>query len=211
MPLPLAAVFADLSDPRIDTANKLHALTDILTIAVCAVIGGADGWEQIAEYGRRKEAFFRRFLALPHGIPSHDTFYRVFTALDPDAFAERFGRWMAAACDGTGLTPIAIDGKSARRAKRANATGCLCVVSAWASANRLTLGQVVVPDGTGEVGVIPELLRTLDLAGAIVTIDAAGCQIANAEIIRAQDGHDLVAAKGTQAGLPEAVRRWLQR
>jgi predicted transposase YbfD/YdcC len=211
MPLPITAAFDGLPDPRIDTANKLHSLTDILAIAVCAVIGGADGWEQIAEYGRRKEAFFRRFLALPNGIPSHDTFYRVFAALDADAFAERFGRWMAAACEGTGLTPVAIDGKSARRARRANATGCLCVVSAWATANRLTLGQVVVPDGTGEVGVIPDLLRALDLAGAIVTIDAAGCQVANAEEVRRQGGHYLLAVKGNQPGLHEAVQAVFER
>jgi predicted transposase YbfD/YdcC len=211
MPLPIASVFADLPDPRIDTANKLHALADILTIAVCAVIGGADGWEQIAEYGRREEAFFRRFLRLENGIPSHDTFYRVFAALDPDAFAQRFGQWMAAACAGTGLIPIAVDGKSARRAKRANATGCLCVVSAWATANRLTLGQVVVPDGTGEVGVIPDLLRTLDLAGAIVTIDAAGCQVGNAEIVRDRDGPYLLAVKGNQPTLHAAVRAVFDR
>ena len=206
MPLPLATAFADLPDPRRETKNKLHRLGDILTIAVCAVISGADGWEQIAEYGRRKEVFFRRFLALPHGIPSHDTFYNVFRALAPDAFAQRFGAWMAAACDGTGLTPVAIDGKSARRAKRANATGCLHLVSAWATANRLTLGQVVVPDGTNEIGVIPDLLAALELAGAIVTIDAAGCQIENAELIRAQGGHYLLAVKGNQPGLHDAVR-----
>ncbi len=211
MPLPLPAVFADLPDPRIETANKRHALADILTIAVCAIIGEADGWEQIAEYGRRKEAFFRRFLALANGVPSHDTFYRVFAALDPAAFAERFGRWMAAACEGTGLTPIAIDGKSARRATRANATGCLCVVSAWATANRLALGQVAVPDGTSEIGVIPDLLGTLDLAGAIVTIDAAGCQVANAAIIREQEGHSLLAVKGNQPSLHDAVRAVFDR
>ena len=211
MPLPIATVFADLPDPRIETANKFHALTDILTIAVCAIISGADGWEQIAEYGRRKEAFFRRFLALTNGIPSHDTFYRVFAALDPAAFAQRFGQWMAAACEGTGLIPIAIDGKSARRAKRANATGCLCVVSAWASANRLTLGQVAVPDGTNEIGVIPDLLNALELAGAIVTIDAAGCQVANAQIIREQEGHYLLAVKGNQPTLHDAVRTVFDR
>src|SRR5436305_1460339 len=91
MPLPLTAVFADLPDPRVETANKLHKLTDILVIATCAVIAGADGWEQVAEYGRSKEAFFRRFLGLPNGVPSHDTFERVFARLDPDAFADRFG------------------------------------------------------------------------------------------------------------------------
>jgi predicted transposase YbfD/YdcC len=211
MPLPLATVFDDLPDPRRETRNKLHALTDILTIAVCAVISGAEGWEQIAEYGRRKEAFFRRFLALRNGIPSHDTFYNVFRALDPDAFARRFGEWMLAACEGTGLVPIAIDGKSARRATRANATGCLCVVSAWATANRLTLGQVVVPDGTSEIGVIPDLLRALDLAGAIVTIDAAGCQVENAGLIRQQQGHYLLAVKGNQPTLHDAARAIFDR
>lgn len=206
MPLPLIAVFHDLPDPRATTANSRHALIDILTIAVCAIIGGANSWEQIAEYGRRKEPFFRRFLTLENGIPSHDTFYRLFARLRPAAFAERFGAWMAAACDGTGLTPIAIDGKSTRRARRADAaTGCLHVVSAWAATNRLTLGQVVVPDGTNEIGVIPELLRTLDLAGAIVTIDAAGCQTENARLIREGGGHYLLAVKGNQPTLQAAV------
>jgi predicted transposase YbfD/YdcC len=206
MPLPLVAVFHDLPDPRTTTANSRHALVDILTIAVCAIIGGANGWEQIAEYGRRKEPFFRRFLVLANGIPSHDTFYRVFTRLRPAAFAERFATWMAAACEGTGLIPIAIDGKSARRAKRGNAaTGCLSVVSAWATENRLTLGQVVVPDGTNEIGVIPELLAALDLAGAIVTIDAAGCQTENARLIRQGGGHYLLAVKGNQPTLEAAV------
>src|SRR3954447_21335043 len=181
--LPITAVFDELPDPRRETDNKLHRLTDVLAIATCAVIGGAESWDAIAEYGRTKEPFLRRFLDLPNGIPSADTFARVFARLDPGAFSRAFGRWMAAACEAAGLVPIAIDGKSARRAKRNTATGCLTVVSAWAAENRLTLGQVSVPDGSNEVGVIPELLRTLDLAGAIVTIDAAGCQVENAEII----------------------------
>src|SRR5947208_13131660 len=114
MPLPLATVFADLPDPRVETANKLRKLTDILVIATCAVIAGADGWEDIAEYGRSKEDFFRRFLELPNGVPSHDTFERVFAKLDPGAFADRFGRWMAQAREATSLVHVAIDGKSAR-------------------------------------------------------------------------------------------------
>jgi predicted transposase YbfD/YdcC len=207
MPLPITAVFDDLPDPRRDTANKRHLLTDILTTATCAVISGCETWEAIAEYGQTKEAFFRRFLALPNGIPSPDTFARVFARLDPAAFAERFGRWMAAACERTGLTPIAIDGKSARRAKQATAAGCLTVVSAWASENRLTLGQVAVPDGSNEIGVIPELLGTLELAGAIVTIDAAGCQRENAAVIRARGGHYLLAVKGNQPSLHAAVEQ----
>ena len=211
MPLPITAVFADLPDPRRPTANLRHALTDILAIAVCATISGADGWEQMAEYGRRKKAFFERFLTLAHGIPSHDTFYRVFCALDPDAFAERFGRWVAAACQGSGRVPIAIDGKAVRGAKRANATGCLSVVSAWATAHRLTLGQVVVPDGTSEIAAIPDLLAALDLAGAIVTLDAAGCQRANAEAIHQRDGYYLLAVKGNQPTLRAAVEGVFER
>ena len=211
MTLPLAAVFADLPDPRRETAEKRHALSDILVIAVCATISGADGWEPMAEYGRRKKAFFERFLPLTNGIPSHDTFYRVFTALDPDAFAERFGRWVAAACEGGGLVPIALDGKAVRGAKRANATGCLSVVSAWATAHRLTLGQVVVPDGSNEVAAIPDLLRVLDLGGAIVTLDAAGCQVGNAEIIRERQGHYLPAVKGSQPTLRAAVEGVFER
>ena len=194
--LPLTAVFDDLPDPRRDTENKLHRLTDILSITTCAIIGGAETWEAIAEYGRTKETFFRRFLPLQNGIPSADTFGRVFAKLAPGSFAQAFGRWMAAACEATGLVPVAIDGKSARRAKRNTATGCLTVVSAWATENRLTLGRVAVPDGSNEVGAIPELLRTLDLAGAIVTIDAAGCQVENARLIRSQGGHYLLAVKG---------------
>jgi predicted transposase YbfD/YdcC len=211
MALPITTAFADLPDPRRQTANTLHSLTDILVTAVCAVIGGAETWEQVAEYGRRKEAFFRRFLSLTNGVPSPDTYYRVFCALDPDAFAERFGRWVAAACEGSGLVPIAIDGKAVRGAKRANATGCLCVVSAWATAHRLTLGQVVVPDGTSEIAAIPDLLDTLDLAGAIVTVDAAGCQRANAERIHQRDGYYLLAVKGNQPTLHAAVEGVFER
>jgi hypothetical protein len=118
MPFPLIAMFHDLPDPRATTATSRHGLVENLTIAVSAIIGGANGWEQIAEYGRRKDPFFRRDLALEHGIPRHDTFYQVFTRFRPATFAERIAAWMAAACEGTGLFPIAIDGKSARWAKR---------------------------------------------------------------------------------------------
>lgn len=205
MPLPITEVFADLPDPRRQTNNTRHGLVDILTLAVCAVIGGAETWDAIAEYGRSKADFFRRFLELPNGIPSPDTFSRVFARLDPTAFADRFGRWMASACEATGLVPVAVDGKSARRAKKATATGCLHTVSAWATQGRLTLGQVAVGEGSNEVAAIPELLRTLDLAGAIVTIDAAGCQTDNARIIREGQGHYLLCVKGNQPGLLQAV------
>src|SRR5262249_340641 len=127
--------------------------------------------------------------------------------LDPGAFSQAFGQWMVAACEATGLIPIAIDGKSARRAKRNTATGGLTVVSAWATENRLTLGQVAVPAGANAIGVVPQLLRPLDLAGAIVTIDAAGCQVENARIIRERGGHYLLAVKDNQPTLRAAVER----
>ena len=211
MPLPLATVFADLPDPRRETANKLHRLVDILVIATCAVLGGAETWEAIATYGVSKKSFFQRFRSLPHGIPSPDTFERVFAELDPVAFSRALGRWMAAGCEGTGLIPIAIDGKSVRSARRATATGCLHRVRAWATACRLTLGQVSVPDGSNEVAVVPELLRTLDLAGAIVTTDAAGCQKENARLIRRQRGHYLLAVKGNQPTLHAAIEAAFDR
>ena len=209
--LPLTEVFADLPDPRRDTRNKLHDLTDILVIATCAVLGGAESWDAIAEYGRTKSASLSRFLPLQNGIPSPDTFERVFAKLAPAAFAAAFGRWMAAACEATGLIPIAVDGKSVRSAKRATATGCLHVVTAWAAENRLVLGTASVADGSNEVAAIPELLRTLDLAGAIVTIDAAGCQVENARIIREREGHYLLTVKDNQPTLRAAVEAVIGR
>src|SRR5262249_51618823 len=211
MPLSLTTVFADLPDPRIETANKLHPLTDILVIATCAVIAGADSWEEIAEYGRTKEKFFRRFLGLPNGVPSHDTFERVFAKLDPDAFADRFGRWMAQACEATGLVHVAVDGKSARHSPKGTFTGCLHLVSAWAVESRLILGQRSVPGGGHEITTVPDLLAALDLRGAVVTLDAAGCQKATVEQIRRQGGDYLVCVKGNQTGLRDAVAGVFER
>jgi predicted transposase YbfD/YdcC len=210
-PLPLMAVFDDLPDPRRETANKLHRLTDILTIATCAIIAGAESWEAIAEYGRTKADFFGRFLPLVNGIPSPDTFERVFAKLAPGAFAQAFGKWMASACRATGLVPVAIDGKSARAAKRDTATGCLHVVTAWAAENRLVLGAASVADGSNEIAAIPELLGVLELAGAIVTIDAAGCQHENCRIIRKRKGHYLLAVKDNQPTLRVAVEAVFER
>jgi predicted transposase YbfD/YdcC len=203
--LTLTAVFADLPDPRRDTGNKLHALTDVLVLATCAVIGGAETWDAIALFGRCKEAFFRRFLALDNGIPSPDTFERVFAKLDPQAFAAAFGRWLTAALETTGLVPIAVDGKSVRSSRKATSTGCLHLVSAWATEARLTLGQVSVPDGSNEIAAIPALLAVLELKGAIVSLDAAGCQTGIARQIRERKGDYLLAVKGNQPGLSAAV------
>ena len=211
MALSLVAVFADLPDPRIETANKLHRLTDILVIATCAVIAGADGWEEIAEYGRSQEDFFRRFLELSNGIPSHDTFERVFAKLDPDAFADRFGRWMARLCETTGLIQVAIDGKSARRSAKDTFSGCLHLVNAWAVENRLILDARSVPAGGHEITTIPDLLAALDLTGAVVTMDAAGCQKAILEQIRRQGGDYVVCVKGNQGSLHGAVAGVFER
>jgi len=213
MTLTLASIFADLPDPRTETANKKHRLSDILTIATCAVIAGAEGWEDIAAYGRAKEALFRQFLPLDNGIPSHDTFYRVFARLDPDAFADRFARWVAEVCRHTGLTPpdidgpthIAVDGKSARRSQKATSTGCLHLVEAWAVGNRLIVGQRSVPEGSNEIPAFRDLLATLDLNGAVVTIDAAGCHAETLEVIRERGGEYVVCVKGNQPALHEAV------
>ena len=204
MSLSILEAFSEVADPRL-SRNRKHELIDILMIALCAVLGGANTWEQIAAFGVAKQPWFQRFLALPNGIPSHDTFYRVFALLNPTAFATCFGRWMAAACAATGLVPIAIDGKSVRRARRNTATGCLHHVSAWATHNGVTLGQVPVPDGSNEIAVVPELLRVLDLQGALVTIDAAGTQLENARLIREGGGHYLLPVKGNQPGLQAAV------
>jgi predicted transposase YbfD/YdcC len=211
MPLALTTVFADLPDPRRETKNKLHRLTDILVLATCAVIAGADSWEDIAEYGRTKEKFFRRFLELPNGIPSHDTFGRVFAKLDPDAFADRFGRWMAGLCESAGLLHVAVDGKSARGSAKGTFSGCLHLVSAWAVENRLILGQRSVPEGGHEITTVPDLLAALDLRGAVVTLDAAGCQKATVAQIREQGGDYVVCVKGNQKGLHDAVAEVFER
>jgi predicted transposase YbfD/YdcC len=205
-----ADYFADLPDPRVDRTKK-HRLDDILVIALCAVICGADSFEEIARFGRAREGWLRGFLALPHGIPSHDTFNRVLAALDRKQFAACFGRWMADLCPATGLRPIAIDGKACRSAPAATFSGCLHLVSAWATENGLLLGQEAVADGSNEIAALPELLKVLDLNGALVTIDAAGCQQDIARQIRAQGGDYLLAVKGNQPGLQEAVHAALDR
>ncbi|AMV26224.1 hypothetical protein VT84_17635 [Gemmata sp. SH-PL17] len=169
MPMPLLAVFADVPDPRRETENKLHLLGDVLALATCAVIGGAESWDSIQAYGETQKAFSLRFLTLANGIPSADTFERVFAKVDPAAFTRAFGRWMLAACEATGLIPIALDGKSVRGSKKATATGCLHLVSAWATSTRLTLGQVSVPEGSNEIAVIPELLSILSRLAEVFT------------------------------------------
>ena len=202
--------FADLPDPRVDR-TKRHLLGDILVIALCAVVCGADSFEEIERFGKARHDWLRRVLALPNGIPSHDTFNRVLAALDRTKFAECFGRWMADLCTRTGLRPIAVDGKACRAAAGDTFSGCLHLVSAWAAENNLVLGQVAVEDGSHEIAAIPALLTLLDLKGALVTIDAAGCQKEIVGQIRQQGGHYLLAVKGNQPTLEQAVHAAFER
>ncbi len=204
MPKPLAEAFTGLPDPRRDRGKK-HLLGDVLAISLCAVVAGADSWEEVEAFGDAKADWLRTFLALPNGVPSHDTFYRLFARLDPDAFARCVTDWLAGACEATGLRHVAVDGKAVRASPRGTFTGCLHLVSAWAAEQRLILGQVAVGDGSNEIAAVPELLRVLDLNGAVVTLDAAGCRKAIAARVRAGGGDYLLAVKGNQPGLQKAV------
>jgi predicted transposase YbfD/YdcC len=205
-----ARYFADLPDPRVNR-TRLHLLGDILVIAVCAVVAGADTFEEVETFGKARRDWLARFLRLPNGIPSHDTFNRVLAALDRRRFAECFGRWMAALGEHAGLRQVAVDGKAVRSAPGDTFSGCLHLVSAWAVENRLILGQEAVADGSHEIAAIPELLRVLDLKGALVSIDAAGCQVEVARQIREQEGHYLLAVKGNQPSLQGAVHAAFDR
>lgn len=175
--------FATLTDPRIDH-TKRHQLLDILTIALCAIICGADEWVAMEEYGNAKREWFDTFLSLPNGIPSHDTFGRVFAALDPDQFQHCFLAWVQATVTLTDGAVIACDGKTVRRSHDRDAgKAAVHMVSAWASAQRLVLGQRAVEEKSNEITAIPALLALLMLKGCIVTIDAMGCQTAIAQTI----------------------------
>lgn len=196
--------FAELPDPR-STRTRWHQLDDILVITLCAVICGADSFEEIERYGKARHDWLRTFLKLPNGIPSHDTFNRVLAALDREKFSACFARWMNDLCETTGLRAIAIDGKACRAAQGDTFSGCLHLVNAWAVENNLFLGQVAVEDGGHEITAMPELLKVLDLRGALVTIDAAGCQKATVRQIREQGGDYLIAVKGNQPALQRAV------
>jgi predicted transposase YbfD/YdcC len=198
--------FATLTDPRRDHL-KDHHLLDIIAITLCAVICGADDWVNVATFGRVKEAWLRTFLALPGGIPSHDTFGRVFALLDPDEFRGCFLSWAQAVVGAPGGQVVAIDGKTLRRSHdRRAGTGALHLVSAWATANGLVLGQVATDAKSNEITAIPALLRLVALEGATVTIDAMGCQTAIAAQIVEQGADYVLALKDNHPALHERVR-----
>jgi predicted transposase YbfD/YdcC len=193
--------FAQLKDPRMNR-TKRHSLGDILAIAICAIICGADAWTQVAKFGRCKIKWFRTFLELPNGIPSHDTFGRVFAALDPKAFEECFMKWIGDLTIASGGRLIAIDGKTIRRSlDTANGKAAIHMVNAWCAANHMVLGQLATDAKSNEITAIPELLDLLDISGAIITIDAAGCQKKIAEKIVDQGGHYILQLKGNQGSL----------
>jgi predicted transposase YbfD/YdcC len=207
VPGDLATYFGDLDDPRIDR-TKRHGLLDIVIIAICATICGADGWTEIEEFGAAKEAWLRTFLDLPNGIPSHDTFGRVFARLDPEQFQRSFLRWVQAVETMTAGQVVALDGKKARRSHdRPNGQAPLHLVSAWATDNRLVLAQREVEVGHNEISVLPELLKVLALEGCIVTIDAIGCQSEMASTIRDQGADYVLAVKDNQPKLHERLQR----
>lgn len=198
--------FADLPDPRVDR-SKRHRLDDILLIALTALLCRATTFEEIADFGEAYEPFFRRFLTLPHGIPSHDTIYRVLCALNRKVFADCFGRWVADWSETLGVKQVAIDGKSLRGAKGPTFSGCVHLVGAWATESGLLLGQEAVADKSSEATAIPALLATLHLKGTLVTIDAAGCSPAICQHIRDQQGDYLLAVKDNQPTLHDAVKQ----
>ena len=207
----LAACFAGLADPR-ETRRCDHRLIDILAIAVCAVIACAESWEDIELYGRSKRAWLETFLELPNGIPSHDTFRRVFMLLDPDAFEACFAKWAQALAVGVEREVVAVDGKTVRRSgSRRHEHGPLHLVSAWASGRGLALGQREVDGKSNEIAAIPELLEALRLDGCIVTLDAMGCQKGIAERIRAKGADHLPVLKANHGRAFEAVREHFER
>jgi len=207
---PLAAArlrshVAALPDPRVERAKR-HDLLDIVAIALCAVICGADTWVDVEAFGTAKAGWLRTFLALPNGIPSHDTFGRVFAALDPAAVEAAFLGWIRGLVVEAAGEVVAIDGKTVRRSHdRATGGGPLHLVSAWAEANRLVLGQVAIDEKSNEITAIPALLETLALSGCIVTIDAMGCQRAIAAQIVAQGADYVLALKANQPALHDGV------
>jgi predicted transposase YbfD/YdcC len=193
--------FATLSDPRLNR-RKRHELLDIILIALCAVIAGANDWQQIETFGKRRRDWLGKFLALPNGIPSHDTFERVFQRLCPQAFQRCFLGWLHQLHAHLGGKHFAIDGKTLRRSgSPANGLGPLHLVSVWATQANLTLGQVAVDQKSNEITAIPKLLELLDLHGALVTIDAMGCQKGIARQVVESGGDYVLAVKENQGRL----------
>jgi len=202
----LVSHFEGLRDPRTGNA-KTHIFLDILIIAILAVICGADGWSDVELFGKTKKTWLKTFLKLPKGIPSHDTFGRVFAKIKPDEFQKRFIEWVRAVETLTAGQVIAVDGKKLRRSHdRQNGKEAIYMVSAWATENQVVLGQTKVAEKSNEITAIPELLRLLDISGCIVTIDAIGTQTEITKTIVAGGGDYLLSVKNNQGHLFEDIQ-----
>jgi predicted transposase YbfD/YdcC len=206
--LSIVAYFEGVEDPRIER-TKRHLLVDIICLSVCAVVAGADGWEDIEEFGLTHESWLRKFLQLPNGIPSHDTISRVFRCLKPKAFEAGFLEWVSSLHEQLGFKLIAIDGKTLRRSHdRKTMKSALHLVCAWSVENHVVLGQEAVDTKSNEITAIPKLLETLELKGAIVTIDAMGCQKEIAAQIVTGKGDYVLAVKDNQPTLHEILKAY---
>lgn len=202
--LPIAHYFINITDPRIER-SKEHPLMNIIVIAICGVIAGCDSWVEIAEFGNDRKSWLRKFLHLPNGIPSHDTFGRVFALINPGEFQAAFAAWMQSVVTLTDGKVVAIDGKTNRRTF-SKLTKALHLVSAFATANGVALGQVATDQKSNEITAIPELLKLLDIKGCLVTTDAMGCQSDIAAEIVARGGDYLLAVKGNQGNLYKDIK-----
>jgi predicted transposase YbfD/YdcC len=204
----ISAAFSELSDPRVEGRCE-HKLLDMVVIAVCAVITGADSWVEVETFGKLKEEKLRGFLELAAGIPSHDTFGRLFGALDADEFQKCFARWVDGVFQVSDGQVIAIDGKTVRRSHdRTIGKDAIHMVSAWASTNGIALGQRKVDAKSNEITAIPELLRVLEVSNCIVTIDAMGCQKKIAQTIRDEKADYILHVKENQGNLYQDLQDW---
>jgi predicted transposase YbfD/YdcC len=202
--------FADMPDPRLDR-KKRHELMDIFVVALCGVLTGAETWTEIEQFGKVKLKWLRQFIRLKNGIPSHDTFGRVFGLIDPEEFGARFLDWIRYVSRKLKGKLVAIDGKTLRRSHdAADGKSAIHMISAWAVENRLVLGQLKTEERSNEITAIPELLRLLDIEDCIVTIDAMGCQKKIAQQITGQGGQYILGLKGNQGKLAEDVEEFFQ-
>ena len=197
--------FAELRDPRVERTRE-HLLEEILLMTIAAVLSGAGSWNEIEGYGKAKRLWFKGFLKLPGGIPSHDTFNRVISGLDPAELEKGFAAWVSSIAKLTAGEVVAIDGKALCGTREAGKATLVHMVSAWASANNLVLAQRKVDDKSNEITAIPKLLAALELSGTVVTIDAMGCQRSIAKKIVAKKADYILAVKENQGHLLAEIK-----